>query len=432
MKNMVIVLITIALISTLLQFSIVDGEQVKVAWIKITGYISPATLEYVRSAFSENVEEYDVFLITLDTLGGDASSTLEIIKIIQLSEKPVLCLVYPEGADAMSAGTFILMACHLSGMAPNTLIGACQPVVGGAPSNDTKLINFLVEKMISLARTQGRNETAARDFVTKNLVLNHEEALRYKVVEVVARDPREFLEKVDGMNVKVSGRDLILNTRGSILIEYGKPVKVLLMEVLSDPLISSILLAVGIMTLLLGLTSPGFGAEIAGGIMILLGLIGQGFNVNLVGLLLVVIGAGLLVYEIFTQSFGAMAIGGIISLSIGIILIAGSPPRPIYVSQAWFNEIITNVTIAMIIIAAFFGFLIYKTIKAIRMKPYLKEIPGKYGKAVDHITPSSEGYVMIEGELWRATSREEIKPGDKIKVVGRSGRTLIVEKIEQE
>ncbi|MCL7389165.1 MAG: hypothetical protein LZ173_04420, partial [Thaumarchaeota archaeon] len=112
------------------------GEQSRVAWLKIEGYISPATIEYIKMTIVENHYDYDIFLITLDTLGGEAEATLEIIKVIQASEKPVLCLVYPEGANAMSAGTYILMACRIAGMAPYTQIGACQPVVAGVPSND--------------------------------------------------------------------------------------------------------------------------------------------------------------------------------------------------------------------------------------------------------------------------------------------------------
>lgn len=131
-------------------------DQFRVAWIRITGYISLATLEFVNIALHGDINRYDALLITLDTLGGDASSTLKIIKLIQQSDKPVLCLVYPEGAEAMSAGTLILISCHVSGMSPNTLIGACQPVVGGVPTNDTKIINFLVEKMETITRARGK------------------------------------------------------------------------------------------------------------------------------------------------------------------------------------------------------------------------------------------------------------------------------------
>lgn len=133
------------------------------------------------------------------------------------------------------------------------------------------------------------------------------------MIEVVARNPQDLLEKVNGLIIKISDRTIILNTNEAVLVEINKPLKVMLMEIFSDPVISSTLFALGVMMLVLGLASPEFGAEIAGGIMILLGLIGHGFDVNLIGLFLVLVGAGLLVYDVLTQSFGAMAIGGIIA-----------------------------------------------------------------------------------------------------------------------
>lgn len=431
-KTCCLILLTLSLLLLVTNPLSVESEQVKVSWLKIEGYLSPATLEYVKMILVNNVQDYDISLITLNTLGGEAEATLEIIKLIQTSEKPVLCLVYPEGAEAMSAGTYILMACKIAGMAPYTHIGACQPVVGGVPSNDTKLINFLTQKMISLARMNNRNESTARLFVTQNLVLGPEEALQRNVIEVIARNPREFLEKIDGWEIVIGDRIVKLNTKNSLIVEADKPLKIYFMEVFSNPFISSILLAVGIMTLILGFTSPGWGAEVAGGILILLGLIGQGFNVNLIGLLLVGIGGALLAYEVFSHTFGAAAVGGILSLSIGIVLMAGFPPREQFVSQLWFNELIPTVVIVMLVISIFFGFLIYKAIQAVWSKPYLREIPDEYGRAIDQLAPKVEGYVRIGGELWKAISEKEVKPGERIRVIGKNGDILIVEPVQEE
>lgn len=409
----------------------INSEQARIALLKIEGYISPATTEYVKTFLAESWENYDLLLITLDTLGGEAEATLEIIKYIQTSEKPVLCLVYPEGANAMSAGTYILMACKIAAMAPYTQVGACQPVVGGTLVNDTKTINFLSEKIASLARMNNRDETVARQFVTRNLVLGPEEALERKVIEVIARDPKEFLERVDGWNIMMRDRAVTLRTSDALIIEAGKPLKVFLMELLANPLISSVLLAIGIMTLILGFASPGWGAEVAGGIFILLGLIGQGFDVNLIGILLIGIGAALLVYEVFTHAFGAIAVGGMLSLGMGIILIAGSPPREQFVSQLWFSELLSTISIVLIVVSIFFGFLIFKAVQAVRSKPYLREIPSEYGRAVELITPGAEGYVKLSGELWKATSKKEVKPGQRVRVIGKVGDLLLIDPVEE-
>ncbi|MEM3819704.1 MAG: NfeD family protein, partial [Nitrososphaerota archaeon] len=127
----------------------------------------------------------------------------------------------------------------------------------------------------------------------------------------------------------------------------------------------------------------------------------------------------------------AAAVGGIISLSIGIVLMAGFPPREQFVSQLWFNELIPTVAIVMLLISVFFGFLIYKAVQAVRSKPYLREIPDEYGRAVDLLTPGIEGYVRIGGELWKAISEKEVKPGGRVRIIGKTDDILRVEPVEE-
>jgi len=405
-----------------------EEDERRVMWIELSGYVSPATVDYVEESL-RRAGEYSAVLITIDTFGGLGDSMFKIIDAILDSPVPVIGFVYPAGRQALSAGTYILLATDYAAMAPHTIIGSAQPVVGGQPTTEPKIINFLKEKMRSLAELHGRNDTQAVRFVTHNDNLGPEEALKYNVIEAIASSPEELLEKADGAVVKRLEGEVTLETRNARLVKISPGIRAQVLSVLSDPIVSSLLISLGILVLILGFTSPGFGAEIAGGIMVLLGLLGMGFNVNLVGILLALIGAGLIIYEIYSPGFGAFGIGGLISLGLGLVLLIGYPPTPIYVSEAWIQQAYITIVTVLIFIGGFLIFLIYKALKAQRRKPYLPLDYREVGRAVDDIRRGEEGYVLVAGEYWRAFAVADIKKGEKIRVVEKKDGFLVVEPI---
>ncbi len=407
-----------------------NNDDRRVLWIELNGYVSPAMVDYVKESI-RSADEYTAVLITIDTFGGLGDSMFEIIDAILNSPVPVIGYVYPAGRQALSAGTYILLATDYAAMAPHTIIGSAQPVVGGQPTTEPKIINFLKEKMRSLAKLHGRNETQAIRFVTHNDNLGPEEALKYHVIEAIASSPEELLEKADGKVVKRLEGNVILETRDAELVKVSPSVRSQVLSILSDPIVSSLLISIGIIVLILGFTSPGFGAEIAGGIMVLLGLLGMGFNVNLIGILLVLIGAGLIIYELYLPGFGAFGIGGIISLGLGLVLLIGYPPTPLYVSEAWIQQAYTTIVAVLLIVGGFLVFLIYKALKAQRRRPYLAILPKDIGRAVDDIPRGCEGYVLVAGEYWRAVAVADVKKGEKIRVVEKKDGLLIVEPVSE-
>lgn len=398
-------------------------------WLNISGNISPATAEYITAAL-ESSRGYRAVLITINTFGGLGDSTFKIIDAMMASPIPVIVYVYPPGGQSLSAGTYILMASSLAAMAPYTTIGSAQPVVNGVPSNDTKLINFLVEKMRSMARLHGRNETQAARFVTHNDNLGPEEALSYGVIEIVAGDTSELLEKADGAVVKTIHGEVALNTHGARLVRVDPDVRIQVLQFLSDPLVSGLLLTLGVLILIVGLSSPGFGAELLGGVLIVLGLVGQGFNLNWAGLALIVLGSVLILYEFYSGGIMAAMIGGVILLSLGLILLVRAPPGVIYVSQEWLNEL--QVTIGLV--AAFGGgvtaFILYKALRTVRRKSFELTPTAKVGRSVEDIEAGKIGYVVVAGEYRRAKALKPVKQNQTIKVVGVEDRILLVEPLE--
>jgi membrane-bound serine protease (ClpP class) len=426
MRRLIILLPAILLILTT---SDLTSAARGILWLEITGYISPGTAEYVEEHI-RSAGEYQAVLVTIDTYGGQADAMLRIVEAIQNSPVPVIGFVYPPGGKALSAGSFILLATHFAAMAPGTLIGSAQPVIGGVPATDTKIVNFFVAKIRSLAELNGRNPAEAEKLVTENKNFDPRMALDAGLIEATASNIEELLKIADGREVATARGRMRLQTDGQVLVRADMGIRSMAVSVLSDPLISGLLITIGIIALVAGLLSPGWGAEVAGGVMILLGLIGQGFNVNLVGVLLSIVGAGLLLFELHTPSFGAVGAGGIIALSLGLILLVGYPPTPAMVSPTWFSTLQTTLIIVAVATVGILAFLGYKALTLQRKRKPVSWEPSGIGRAVDQIEDGGEGFVVVSGEYWRARAVREVKQGQKIRVVGREGNVLLVEPVD--
>jgi hypothetical protein len=114
--------------------------------------------------------------------------------LLDKSEIPVAIFVEPR---AISGGTYLLMAGHVAVMKSGSQIGSCQAVTGtGEPITETKYVNYLTGLMKSHAWLHSRNETAAELFVTENLNLHAEEALRLEVIDFIAESPQDLTSKL--------------------------------------------------------------------------------------------------------------------------------------------------------------------------------------------------------------------------------------------
>jgi membrane-bound serine protease (ClpP class) len=420
----------ILVVILIIQFAIpVSAEGEKVLLVKIKDFISSATVEHMGSAVDIANEECSAILMILDTPGGSLDATLKIIEHIQRSDVPVIGYVYPSGKSAWSAGTILLLASDYAAMAPFTTIGSAQPVLGTQPINDTKIINALVEKVITLAQLHDRNATQATRFITHNDNLTPEEALDFNVIEAIANEPNELLMIADGSKVNTLHGEKILDTKGASIIIHEKSIRVIIMHLLSDPLLSTVMLTIGFFALIYGLTAPGFGGEIAGATLIILGLLGQGFDVNWVALALLATGTGLLIYELYNPGFDAMGIAGIIILLLGTSLMITQPVRPLLIPSENLGNMFIATAMIIAPLAAFLGFVTYKIWRIKGTKSLEFTYQDQYGVAIDPISKDKEGFVLVGGEYWKARSNHEIKKGEKIKIVNKKGSIVEVEPI---
>ncbi|MEM3614542.1 MAG: ATP-dependent Clp protease proteolytic subunit, partial [Nitrososphaerales archaeon] len=166
--------------------------------VKVDGTITAMSSEVIDEALREAEALNTPLIILIDTPGGNLDATIKIIDRIERSTVPVIGYVYPKGARAWSAGTYILLSTHIASMAPHTILGSAQPVAynplgGTQPINDTKTINALTTFLVEKARMHGRNETTAARFIKENLNLSAEEAKKMGVIEYVADSVEELL-----------------------------------------------------------------------------------------------------------------------------------------------------------------------------------------------------------------------------------------------
>ncbi|MET1160025.1 MAG: nodulation protein NfeD [Thermoprotei archaeon] len=397
-------------------------------------------VEHLVSEAIEEAERLDApLLMIFDTPGGLLDVTDEIIKEIRNSNVPVIGYVYPTGAQAWSAGTLLLMATHIAAMAPGTLIGAAQPVIydptSGTykPINESKIINPIVGIITGLAKDRGRNITAAKLFVLENLYLDEEQALKYHVIEVIAKNIDELLEKINGWTVVLdTGRNYTLHTLNARIIEYSGSLRVHVIRALSDPIVNSLIATIGVLLLIFGVLSGHYPVIPLGAGLIILSLLGTGFSANTVSILLILIGATALGIELVTPGFGILGFTGVLLIAISIALLPILNPSylvaPSY--QAMLFWIGVSIGLGL---GGFTGFALYKVIKAKKQPVKIKTIPiGLTGKAIEDIPKDSTGFILVEGEYWRARAVEDVSRDDKVVVIGKEGSLLIIRKARED
>lgn len=364
----------------------------------------------------------------MDTPGGLDASMRSIIKNVLDSEVPVVVFIYPSGARAASAGSFIAVASHIAAMTPGTNIGAAHPVaIGGETPVSEKVTNDAAAYMRSIAEKKGRNASLAESFVINSTSLTASEALEGGIIEVIAEDYSSLLNQIDGMEVETRAGNKTLSTMKAEREVIPLSTREGFLHVLSDPNIAYLLFIAGFYGIIFELSNPGaILPGVVGGICILLALWSfQALSVSTAGLALIIFAILLFVAETQIPSHGLLTIGGAISLFLGSLLLINVEKEPfVRISLG----VITTVTL---LTTLFFVVAIGFVMKAHRRRPTTgKEgMVGLIGIAKEDLTP--EGEVFIHGERWRARARDgSIQKGKKVKVIEVENLILIVEEVE--
>ncbi|MBV8184593.1 MAG: nodulation protein NfeD [Hyphomicrobiales bacterium] len=410
--------------------------------IAIDGAIGPATARYVKDGLDVAAKrQAEVVILRLNTPGGLVTSMREIIADVLVSSVRVIGFVAPSGAHAASAGTYILYATHIAAMAPGTNLGAATPVdIGLSPSHPepatekkdgsgqpstaetlaTKATNDAVAFIRSLAELRGRNAEWAEEAVRKASSLSASAALQAHVIDLVARDQTELLEKIDGRKVEVAGRDVVLATKGLPITLLKPGWFIRLLSVITDPNIALILMLVGVYGLIFEFTTPGMVAPgTIGAICLLLALYALNLlPIDYAGLALMLLGVALLAVEAFSPTV-AVGLGGIVAFLLGAAMLfkAQSPGFEL----SWM--------LVGIMAALLFGlsFLVGRYVWTARRSPArvgAQAMSGTKARVLDW--SEGDGHVLAHGERWRAQAAESFAPGEIVEIASVQGLTLNV------
>jgi membrane-bound serine protease (ClpP class) len=393
---------------------------------RVDSIIHPVSAEFIRDAIAEaDRSGAAAVVIELSTPGGLMSSTREITTAILGSHTPVVVYVGPNGAQCASAGFYILMAADIAAMAPETNTGAAHPV-GGAGEDIPGTLGKKVEEdaaanVRALAARNGRNIEMAQAAVIQSRSFTAQEALRQRLVEVLAPSVRSLLNAIDGRTVRVGKTPVTLHTAGATIrtIELS-PMRSFL-GTLADPNIAYILLILGSLGLIFELKSPGaILPGVVGGICLILAFYSMSIlPVNAAGLALIALALIFFIAEIKVVSHGLLGLGGLIALVIGSLMLFKTPDAALRVSL-WLIASLTAFTVATM------GMLLFLTLRTQRL-PVRTGREGMLQELGTARTPLNPlGKVLIHGEIWDAVADEPVAAGETVEVVGVRNLTLAV------
>jgi membrane-bound serine protease (ClpP class) len=395
---------------------------------EITGIIDPPVSNYVSKCLKKSLDSGYGLIILMDTPGGLETSMREIITEILNTEIPVIVFVHPGGARAASAGTFITLAADIAAMAPLTSIGAAHPVnLGGDQqiSEDTleKVTNDSVSYIKNLAASRGRNAEWAEKAVRNSDSITSDEALELGVVDLVAADTEELLQKVDKKVLEKSGITFILKSKNITPEKIEINFITRFLHIIVNPNIAYVLFILGIFGIIYEFSNPGLGISGALGVLfIILGLYSFSIlPINYAGLALIILAIILFILDVVFGLAGILSIAGVASLFIGSLLLINTSAPYLKIARSLIIS-------ASIVVSGFIIIVIRAVYKIHRSKPVtgMEGIIEETAVVIRELNP--EGLVRVSGEIWKAVSADgkKIIKGKKVKIISLDGLTIKV------
>lgn len=436
MKRFGMWFIVLAGLLVFLHPALAQSDSPLVLVMEAKGVVAPAMKEYIlRGIQTAEQRGAETVVIKLNTPGGLISEMEVIVQAIRESQVPVVVYVSPRGGTAGSAGAVITIAGHASAMAPETIIGAASPISGEGQD----LSETLERKQKEALRAQVRALAAARppeaialaeDMIEIARAVSATEALQVGLVDFIARDVDELLEKLDGFEVQMPDGPRTLNTANARVQDFGMSFIEQLLDILVNPNITFLLVTIGVQAILIEISSPGgWVAGFIGAVCLALAAYGLGvLPVNWFGFIFLALAFVLFILEIKTPTFGGLTAAGVGALIVGGLVLFNSPGIPQFQRVS-----IPLVVATSIIIGASFAALVGIGLRAQRAPIHVGQeaLVGTQGIARSDINPY--GQVQLQSELWTAElsdGAEMIKSGERVEVTQVEGLRLKVRKAQ--
>lgn len=415
-------MLCLALVSLGKTVGLTKGGEVRI--IELEGPINPGAAAFlIRGLEDAEKQGVELIIIRLDTPGGLVPSMRTMVKGIMNSSIPVVVYVAPKGAGAASAGVMITVSAHVAAMAPGTNIGAAHPVGAGGKDIDKDMSEKVVNDMASygrgIAQDKGKNADWVEKAIRESVSITAEEAVEKKVVDLVAADIDELLKLLDGREIELQKGKVTLKTKDLVKTQYEPGFRDAVLRLISDPNIAYILMMIGLAGLYFELAHPGaIFPGVIGAISLILAFYSfQTLPVNYAGLLLIALAIIFFIAEIKVASYGILSLGGVVSLTLGSIML--------------FEDVGVSLRLmapTIVLIGGFFVIVSTLAFRAYHSKPQsgIEGLIGEVGVVEKPIDP--EGLVFVHGEYWRAVSSEKLQPGEKVAVEEVTGLLLKVKK----
>lgn len=399
---------------------------------ELNGTVGVQMEEFVKEVIANSENNGDALIIfQLDTPGGLVESMRGVVQSILASKVPVAVWI-PPGGRAASAGAFIIQAAHVAAMAPGTNIGAAHPVVASGEDikesdMSKKIMNDLKAQMRSVVQLRGRNQEITEKMIEESISLTATEALKNKVIDVIAGDVNSLIKAISGRRVKVGSNFVKINFDNEVKVsKAAMSFSEKIIQFVSDPQIAYLLISGGIMAIFFEIITPGgFMLGTAGGVMLVLGSIGlKMLPFNWAGIVLIIAGIILMVIDLVAGTSGVLTLLGLPVFCLGGVFLFRAPGGELLqVSMS----VIVGIALALGICFAFMAYLI---LKGFRRKVSTGQ-SGMIGLNVEIISDLSEknfGQVSCHGEIWRAkTESGNLAAGSSGTVKAVDGMTLIIE-----
>jgi membrane-bound serine protease (ClpP class) len=415
------------LLSVFCFFGNVSAAESEIYILKISGSINPAVADFVKKGIENaSADGVECLILQIDTPGGLAESMREIVMAIFASKVPVISYVAPSGARAASAGVMITIAADIAAMAPGTNIGAAHPVgaggkeIGGTMSE--KVVNDMVAHVKSIAEKRKKNVKWVEQAVRKSISVTESEALKENVIDIVAKDIDDLIRQINGRKIQDKGVLKLDKVKKTVLEET---LRTKILKTISDPNVAYILMMIGLAGLYFELSHPGAVLPgVIGGIAIILAFFAfQTIPVNYAGFLLILLAIIFFIMEMKIASYGLLSVAGIAALLLGSLMLFESDGSGMGLS--WKVLIPT-----LSLISGFFVVVSGLVFKSHLAKPRTGAVGlvGEIGTVKAAIMP--EGKVFVHGELWKATSKDPIETGVRVRVLRVVDLVLEVEPME--
>lgn len=424
-------------LAVLLAMPLSAAGQGSVDLITAQGAIDPIIARFVTRTIASATDDHaEAVIILLDTPGGLDVSMRQIVQAIIGSPVPVIVYVAPPGARAGSAGVFITMAAHVAAMAPGTNIGAAHPVsIGGAQiptTQEDKILNDAAAYIKTLAARRGRNAAWAEEAVRQSVSVTDEEALKLRVIDLIAKDVNDLLTQIDGRQVSTAQGEKILHTRAATLRERSMSLPERFLHAIVDPNVAYFLFILGLWALIAEFSHPGaILPGVTGVICLVLAFVAFGsLPVNWAGVALIVFGLTLFVLDIKVTSF-ALGVSGAIAFILGSLMLF-KPWKPTSPTTPAFSVDLVLVGLMAAGLISFFALVVSKAVQAQRatVTGGMQALVGTRGRAVTPLAP--RGTVQVRGERWGAEAVQgTVNAGEEVTVVGSDGLRLRIVKIQE-